>query len=361
MSELRQTIRFATAPDGVRLAFAASGRGDPLVRAPHWMTHLEWEPLTPVWGPWLHALSERHRLLRYDARGSGLSDRDPASITFDDQLRDLESVVDAAGLDTFSLLGMSWGGALAIRYAARHPQRVSRLVLFDAFARGPLARGPSSVPTALFEATCTLVETGWGLDNPAFRQFFTTQFWPRATLEHWQAFNELQRRSCSPQLAVQLMKAAAGVDVEDELLQVRCPTLVLHCRGDLRAPFDEGRLIASRIPDARFEPLSSDNHIPLQGEQAYDVARALIDSFIGRTASAGSFDGLSSREHELVELMARGLDNRQIAAHLDLAEKTVRNRVSRLFATLGVENRAQAIVQARDAGFGTSAGQGSRA
>jgi pimeloyl-ACP methyl ester carboxylesterase/DNA-binding CsgD family transcriptional regulator len=360
MSTWQQAIRFATATDGVRIAYAVSGRGDALVRAPHWMTHLEWEAQTPVFGPWLRVLSERHRLLRYDSRGSGLSDRDPPSISFGDQLSDLEAVVEAAGLEHFSLLGMSWGGAVAIRYAARHPERVSRLVLFDAFARGPLARGATAVPRPAFEAMCTLVETGWGQDNPAFRQMFTTQFWPRATLEHWQAFNELQRRSCTPAAAVRLIRAAADIDVTADLAQIRCPTLVLHCRGDLRAPFDEGRLIAASIPDARFEPLASDNHMPLEGEPAYDAAQALIRDFIGRTASTGTIDGLSLHEREVVELLARGLDNSQIAAHLDVAEKTVRNRVSAVFAKLGVENRAQAIVQARNAGFGLDAGRPSR-
>jgi pimeloyl-ACP methyl ester carboxylesterase/DNA-binding CsgD family transcriptional regulator len=356
----QQAIQFATAPDGVRIAYAFSGRGDALVRAPHWMTHLEWEAQTPVFGPWLRTLSERHRLLRYDSRGSGLSDRDPPSISFDDQVSDLETVVDAAGLERFSLLGMSWGGAVAIRFAARHPERISRLVLFDAFARGPLARGATAVPRPTFDAMCTLVAGGWGQDNPAFRQMFTTQFWPRATLEHWQAFNDLQRRSCSPDVAVRLIRAASDIDVTGDLAHIRCPTLVLHCRGDLRAPFDEGRLIAASIPGARFEPLASDNHMPLEGEPAYDAARSLIAGFIGRTASSGAIDGLSAHEREVVELLARGLDNSQIAAHLGVAEKTVRNRVSALFAKLVVENRAQAIVLARNAGFGLDEGRPSR-
>ena len=361
MSDWQQTIRFATAADRVRIAFAQSGHGDPLVRAAHWMTHLEWEPQTPVWGPWLRALSRRNRLLRYDTRGTGLSDRDPPSMSLDAQLSDLESVVDAAGLQQFALLGMSWGGAIAIRYAARHPERVSRLLLFDAFARGPLARGSGSVPQAAFEAMCTLVETGWGQDNPAFRQMFTTQFWPRATLEHWQAFNELQRRSCTPEFAVRLIRMTAAVDVSADLAQVRCPTLVLHCRGDQRAPFEEGRLVAAGIPGARFEPLSSDNHVPLYGEPAFETALSLVDGFLARAASAGTFDTLSAREREVVELLARGLDNAQIAAHLELAEKTVRNRISALFAKLGAENRGQAIVRARSAGFGIDAGQPPRA
>ena len=360
MSDWHQTIRFASSADGVRIAYAQSGQGDPLVWGPHWMSHLEWEPQTPVWGPWLRALSRRNRLLRYDTRGTGLSDRDPPSMSFEDQLSDLEAVVDAAGLERFALLGMSWGGAIAIRYATRHPEQVSRLLLFDGFARGPLARGTASVPRAAFEAMCTLVEAGWGQDNPAFRQMFTTQFWPRATLEHWQAFNELQRRSCASDLAARLIRLTATIDVTADLPQVRCPTLVLHCRGDQRAPFDEGRLVAAGIPDARFEPLPSDNHLPLQGEPAYDTALALIDGFLGRPAGAGTFDTLSLREREIVELLARGLDNAQIAAHLNLAEKTVRNRVSALFAKLGVENRGQAIVRARNAGFGIDAGQKSR-
>jgi pimeloyl-ACP methyl ester carboxylesterase len=352
MAAFQQEIRFATSADGVRIAYAQSGRGEPLVRAAHWMTHLECDWQTPVWGPWLQALGRHHRLLRYDSRGSGLSDRDVVSLSLDDLVLDLEAVVDAAGLERFVLLGLSHGGAVAIRYAARHPERVSRLVLFAGFARGPLARGAASQPPEVIDALCRLVENGWGQANAAFRQMFTTQFWPRATAAQWDSFNEQQRLSCTPAHAARMVRAFAAFDASTDLARIACPTLVLHSRGDARVPFDEGRIIAAGIAGARLEPLASDNHLPLEGEPAFADALSRIDAFLRDAAVVPGFAGLSAREHEVVELLARGLDNAQIAAHLTLAEKTVRNLVSAVFDKLGAENRPQAIVRAREAGFG---------
>src|SRR5215208_1049769 len=180
MTAFRQQIRFATTADGVKIAFAESGRGLPLVRAGHWMTHLEWDWQTPVWGPWLESLSARHHLYRYDSRGCGLSDRDIGAVTLDDLVADLEAVVDAAALDRFALFGASQGGAISITYAARHPERVSHLVLLDSLARGRLVRNPSPAQREMLDAMSRLVLVGWGQDNAAFRQMFTTQFFPNA-------------------------------------------------------------------------------------------------------------------------------------------------------------------------------------
>ena len=351
----RQQIRFATTSDGVKVAFAESGKGDPLVRAGHWMTHLEWDWQTPVWGPWLEALSARHHLYRYDSRGCGLSDRDIASITLDDLVADLEAVVDAAGLDRFALLGASQGGAVSIAYAARHPERVSRMVLLDALARGRLVRSPGAAQREMVMAMAQLVRAGWGQDNAAFRQMFTTQFFPNASREQADAFNDLQRLSCTPEHAERIMLAFAALDASGSLAAVQCPTLVLHCLGDARVPFEEGRFVASGIRNARFQPLDSMNHIPLAGEPAFEEVLALIGDFLpsaGGSQPGNAFAGLTERERAVVELIARGLDNAQIGAHLGLAEKTVRNKVSAVFEKLGAENRAQAIVRAREAGFG---------
>ena len=351
----RQQIRFATTPDGVKVAFAESGKGDPLVRAGHWMTHLEWDWQTPVWGPWLEALSAHHHLYRYDSRGCGLSDRDIGSITLEDLVADLEAVVDAAGLDRFALLGASQGGAVAIAYAARHPGRVSRMVLLDALARGRLVRNPGAAQREMVMAMAQLVRAGWGQDNAAFRQMFTTQFFPNATREQADAFNDLQRLSCTPEHAERIMLAFAALDASASLAAVQCPTLVLHCLGDARVPFEEGRFVASGIRNARFQPLDSMNHLPLAGEPAFEEVLALIHDFLPATGGSqpgNAFAGLTERDRAVVELIARGLDNAQIGAHLGLAEKTVRNKVSAVFEKLGAENRAQAIVRAREAGFG---------
>lgn len=355
MAAQNQQIRFATSADGTKIAFAATGEGAPLVRAGHWMTHLDWDWRTPIWGPWIQAWSAGHQLFRYDSRGSGLSDREVDSVTLEDHIDDLEAVVDSAGLDRFALVGASQGGAIAIGYAARHPHRVRAMVLLDAFARGALVRDPGQ--REVVEAMARLVGEGWGQDNPAFRQMFTTQFFPDATRAQADAFNEQQRLSCSPAHAQRWVRAMARLDASALLARVSCPTLVLHCRGDARVPFEEGRLLASSIAQARFEPLESANHLPLQGEPAFERAAALIREFLqGAGPPHEHMGGLSARERQVVELMARGLDNAQIGAHLGLAEKTVRNNVSAVFPKLGAENRAQAIVRAREAGFGRGRG-----
>jgi pimeloyl-ACP methyl ester carboxylesterase/DNA-binding CsgD family transcriptional regulator len=355
MTAFRQQIRFATTADGVKVAFAESGTGLPLVRAGHWMTHLEWDWRTPVWGPLIQSLSAHHHLYRYDARGCGLSDSEIGAIGLEELVSDLAAVVDAAGLERFALLGASQGGAASIVYAARHPQRVTHLVLLDAFSRGSLVRQPTAAQHEMIDAMARLVRAGWGQDNAAFRQMFTTQFFPGATREQAEGFNDLQRVSCTPEHAEHLVRANAAIDASSWLAGIQCPTLVLHCRGDARVPFEEGRFMASGIANARLEPLDSRNHLPLLGEPAFEEAMSLIHGFLPASTggrAADGFAGLTQRERGVVELLARGLDNAQIGAHLGLAEKTVRNNISAVFDKLGAENRAQAIVRAREAGFG---------
>ena len=352
MPRFHQDIRFATSADGARIAYAICGRGEPLVRAANWMSHLDWDWQTPVWGPWFERLARRHRFVRHDPRGCGLSDREVGSLTIDDLVGDLEAVVDAAGLERFALMGTSQGGAVALRYTTLHPERVSRLVLLGAFARGKLLQGPWAETLEVVEAEAQLIEAGWGRDNPAFRQLFTTQFWPHATPAQWESINELQRLSCAPAHAARLVRALARIDVSADLPRIACPVLVLHCRGDARIPFDEGRFLAAGIAGARLEPLDSGNHVPLEGEPAFGAALQAIEAFLGDTAGTEAFGDLTARERDIVEGLACGLDNAQIAARLGLAEKTVRNLVSAAFEKLGVENRSQAIVRARDAGFG---------
>jgi pimeloyl-ACP methyl ester carboxylesterase/DNA-binding CsgD family transcriptional regulator len=355
MSVAHQQVQFARAADGVRIAYARSGSGYPLVRAAHWLGHLGFDWQTPIWRPWMDALAQHHALLRYDCRGCGLSDHDVGAITLDGLVADLEAAVDAAGLDRFALLGMSQGGTVSIVYAARHPERVSHLVLCGAFARGRLMRDPSPQQVEAMEAMLKLVELGWGQQNPAFLQMFTSQFFPGASLVQMHAFNELQRHAASPQAAAAIMRAFSTLDASAFLAQVRCPTLVFHGRGDTRVPLAEGRFIAAGIPGARFEALETDNHVPLAGEPAFDTVLAAIDAFVPRQdprAGDGRLQALTTRELQVLQLVARGLDNAQVAAHLGLAEKTVRNNVSSIFAKLQVEHRGQAIVLARNAGLG---------
>jgi DNA-binding winged helix-turn-helix (wHTH) protein/alpha-beta hydrolase superfamily lysophospholipase len=270
-----QDVRFCTASDGVRIAYALAGRGPPLVKAANWLNHLEYDWQSPVWSPLLHALASELRLIRYDERGNGLSDWNVDDISFDAFVRDLESVVDAAGLERFSLLGISQGCAVSVAYAVRHPERVSRLILYGGFARGRRRRDPEQAETLL-----ALIRQGWGGENPAFRQFFTSLFVPGGTAEQMQWFNDLQRITTSPENAVRIMQATGEVDVTDLLPQVRVPTLVIHGRNDAAVTFDEGRILAAGIPGARFVALESRNHLVLKGEPAWDRFLEEVTTFV---------------------------------------------------------------------------------
>ena len=347
---MRQQIRFCRSFDGARIAYAVTGEGPALVKAPHWLTHLEYEAESPVWRPWIEEFSRTYTLVRMDARGCGLSERD-AELSLDHYVNDLEAVIDAARLERIALFGHSQGGAIAVEYAARHAQRVGHLAVLGGYARGSLKRGLEAEAVAELEARLKLVEVGWGREDPAYRAMFSMQFAPGASLEQLNSLSELQRRSCSPENATRIMRSFMVIDVSQAAQRVRCPTLVLHARGDRRVALSLGVELASLIPGARLVPLESDNHILLSQEPAYgrffDELRAFLP---GRARSP--LQGLTSREGEIVALLARGLDNTQIAAQLDMSEKTVRNHITRIFDKLGVQTRAQAIVLAREAGLG---------
>lgn len=364
--KLSQAIRFCTTDDGVRLAYATTGQGPPLVRAAHFLTHVEFDLHSPVWRPWLETLSDHRTLLRYDGRGCGLSDAPTTPLSLDRWVADLEAVVDAAGLERFPLLGCSQGGAVSVAYAARHPERVSALVLLGSYARGLMHRQPTPAQVREAKLLLEMIEVGWGSENPAFRQAFTSLYLPGGRPDQVQWFNELERLSTTPAHAARTLAAFGQIDVSEQATQLRCPTLVLHARGDARVPFDEGRRMAGLIPGARFVPLESANHVLLGHEPAFAQCFDEIHAFLAEHDPASSpakggddaFPALTPRERELLELLARGLDNAQIAAHLAVSEKTVRNKVSAVFDKLGVGSRAQAIVRAREAGFGRAAGQG---
>ena len=350
---MKQEIRFCKTKDGVRVAYATTGAGPPFVKVSNWLSHVEFDWDSPVWRHWLTALSREHKLVRYDERGCGLSDWD-VPLAFEAWVSDLETVVDALGLESFPLLGISQGASIAIAYAVRHPERVSRLIIHGGYARGGLKREATREQRKEAEMMVELAEMGWGKENPAFRQFFTTQFIPEGTAEQHRWFNELERVSTSPQNAAQFFRIFNAIDVSDLAPRVCCPTLVLHPDRDARVPFDEGRLVAGLIPGARFVPLASRNHILLESEPAWARWLDEVRAFLPRHGQADVFGTLTARERDLVELIARGLDNAQIAARLSLSEKTVRNHITSIFAKLEVENRSQAIVLARDAGFGTT-------
>ncbi len=356
---MNQQIRFCTSSDGVRIAYAITGSGPLLVRAPQWISHLEHDWDNVVWQRSLAELSSGHALLRMDERACGLSDWNVPEISFEAWVRDLEAVVDAAGFDRFALLGQSQGGAIAIEYAARHPERVSHLVLHGAYARGRLKRELTPAQVEDAEVQLKLIELGWGQDEPAYRQVFASQFMPGGTLKHLRAWCELQRAAASPSNAVRIIRAFYTIDARESARQVRCPTLVLHSRGDQRVPFEEGRLLAALIPGARLVPLESPNHILLEEEPAWTQFFAELRAFLPRGQGAvsaaqpsSSLAQLTEREAQILECIAQGMGNAEIAARLDLSAKTVRNHITHIFDKLAVEHRGQAIVLAREAGFG---------
>lgn len=274
-----QDIRFCMTGDGVRIAFAISGQGAPLVKTANWLNHLEYDWHSPVWRHMLHGLSSEHQLIRYDERGNGLSDWDAADLSLEAMVHDLETVVDAAGLDRFPLLGISQGCAVAALYAIRHPERVSRLVLHGGYARGWRTRNdPAEI--ARREAMMTLVLQGWGQDNPAFRQVFTSYYIPDGTPEQMKWWNDLQRICTSPANAVRLMRELGNIDVRHLMPRVVTPTLVMHSRNDAAVPFAAGRELAALIPGARFVPLESRNHLILEQEAAWPRFLSEIRGFL---------------------------------------------------------------------------------
>jgi class 3 adenylate cyclase/pimeloyl-ACP methyl ester carboxylesterase len=264
-----QEIQFCQARDGVQLAYARMGQGLPLVKTGHWMTHIESDFESMIWRPYYREMSRDNTFIRYDARGNGLSDRDVPDVCFEDFVSDLETVVDAAGLDRFALHGLSQGCAVSIAYAVRHPERVSHLVLLGGYPVGWKKRARTAAEKEAGEAMLTLVRLGWGQENPAFRQMFTSQFIPGATKEQADWFNEFQRISSSPADAARNLIANGDADVTSLLPQVRVPTLVMHARHDARVPFESGRRLSAGIPGARFVPLESQNHVLLESEPAF--------------------------------------------------------------------------------------------
>lgn len=276
-----QHIRMCTTADGTSLAYAVSGDGPPLVKAANWMTHLDYDWRSLVWQHWNDRLSRHRSLIRYDERGCGLSDWQVDRFTFEAWVDDLAAVVDTIGLDRFPLLGISQGGAVAIAYAVRHPERVSKLILFGAYGQGRGIRATTPEEQREADLHLELARIGWGTGEPTFRQVFTSQFMPEGTQAQWEAFNELQRRTTSAENAVRFMSIFAEIDVLELARQVRCPTLVMHSRNELRVPFSAARQLAALIPDSELLPLESRNHILLEPEPAWQQFLLELDRFLG--------------------------------------------------------------------------------
>ena len=354
MSQPVQQIRFCTSGDGVRIAYATCGVGAPLVWIGHWVRHLDFDWKSPIWRPWLSLLSKRHSVIRYDWRGCGLSDREDVGFSLKKHIEDLEAVVEAARLKNFVLVAEAGGGLVAMAYAARHPERVSRLVLYGTQTRGALVRKDVK---RLEEGRAFLdvMKVGWRSDTPAYGKFFTTLHMPDADAEQLRSYGDLLRLTTSPENAAALVQAFFEADALDLVPRVRCPALVFHAREDAIIPFEEGRLVASLIPGARFVPLQSRNHILQENEPAWQQMVSEMEAFlpVASIASRGlPLADLTPRERDVIELIAQGLDNYRIAEQLGISEKTVRNHASMVFDKIGSNSRAQAVALARDAGLG---------
>jgi pimeloyl-ACP methyl ester carboxylesterase len=332
-------IRFCTAPDGTRLAYAVHGRGPPLVRVGTWLTHLELDWQSPVWRHWLDRLGEHHAVLRYDERGCGLSGPEGGEPSVETWVADLGAVVDAAGFERFALLGISQGAAVGAAYAARYPDRVSELVLYGGYARGRRVRGQGEQEDALVAA----IRAGWASDDPAFRRVFSMLFLPHGTPTQMAWYDELLRSTTSADTAVRLFRARGGIDVTDVAGGVGARTLVVHARGDRVVPVEEGRLLAALIPDARLVVLDSANHILLADEPAWEQFLSELETFLGAPGSPAqsvALGDLSPRELEVLELVAAGLTNGEIATRLVLSERTVEHHLSNIYAKLRLSGKA---------------------
>jgi pimeloyl-ACP methyl ester carboxylesterase len=282
---LAQEIHYCDTPDGVRLAYAVCGDGPPLVKAANWLTHLDHEWSSIIWRHWIQWLAGAHRLIRYDERGCGLSDWDVTEFGLEAWVEDLELVVDSAGIDRFPLLGVSQGGAVAIAYAERHPDRVSELVLIGAYCRGRLARARSEEERQEAALDLALGRVSWRRDDAAFRQVFASQFLPDAPRETRDAFNELQRATTSVENVVRFLDAFAHIDVSAVAPRVRCPTLIVHSRGDIRVPESQALELAKLIPGSRLVYLDSGNHIITEHEPAWPVLVNEVNRFLSESRS----------------------------------------------------------------------------
>jgi pimeloyl-ACP methyl ester carboxylesterase len=274
-----QTVRYCFANDGVRIAYAVTGTGPVLVKTANWLNHLELDWGSPLWGRMVSGLSEKFRLVRYDERGNGLSDWDVEDMSFEALVADLEATVDALGLDRFPLFGLSQGVAVSIEYAARHPHRVSHLILLGGYSCGWRHRADGD-EAAEREAVITLVKHGWGKDTPVYRQIFSESFTPSATPDELSWFNDFQRQTVSPANAVAFLELFSRLDVRHRLAELNVPTLIFHARGDQRVGMEQAIELAASIKGAALVTLDTDNHILRANEPAMEVVLDRIQAFL---------------------------------------------------------------------------------
>jgi DNA-binding winged helix-turn-helix (wHTH) protein/predicted esterase len=266
-----QAVTFCRTTDRVNLAVATAGEGPTLIRTVHWVTNIDVDWNSPITGPLLRRLASKRRLVRYDGRGTGLSDRNVPYVSDATFMLDLEAVVRALELDRFSLLGISGGAATAIQYAVQHPDRVSKLVLFGGY---PLGRSKRGAPEEA-EALVTM------MNRPEYWRAFLSLFMPSGSAEEVNRLLADHQASVSPDVSKKIRLRVDEIDIVDLLPRVRVPTIIFHSRHDNVVPFEQGRLLAASIPNAKFIALESENHALLAREPAWTEFVTEMEKFLG--------------------------------------------------------------------------------
>jgi len=334
-------VRYTTSKDGTSIAWSMSGSGPLLVKAANWLTHLGYDYESPIWSHWIELLENHFTLVRYDERGCGLSDKRAKNMTMEHWVEDLEAVIDASGIDEpFYLLGISQGAASSIAYSIKHPSKLAGMILVGGYARGSNHRGADAA--ALYKTVVDVFRLGWEHNNPAFHDLFTSRFLPEATAEQRSWFTDLCKKSVLPETGAELLSARAEVNVEYLLASVAVPTQIIHSKGDQVIPFEEGQLLAQKIPGATLSVLEGNNHIVQRDEPAWVQLKSDLLDFAS-TSPSTQLDELTSREMDVLKCICQALSSKEIARELQMNEKTVRNHTSRIYSKLGVQNRLHAI------------------
>lgn len=349
----KQDIRFCTTSDGVRLATATTGEGPPLIRVGTWLSHLECDAREPNTWETVQEFSRNHTYVRYDVRGCGLSDRHIPPLQFENLVTDLAAVVEAHSQKPVPLYAMSCGAPVAIAYAARHPERVSRLILLNGYGRAYFsAKHPQ--PALVEEANMLLssARISWNNEKSVFRQVFVSQLLGNAGTELRRQIDERMRLSMTPEMAEQYLRRNYEMDVKAECARLKCPVLVLHARGDQMVAFEQGRKLAAWIAGARFVPLESDSHVLLGGEAAALIFFEEARNFLGVSLKVNASKArLSQRQSEILVWVAQGQTDKQIARELGLSPRTVEMHVAGAMKALSCATRAQAVHRATHEGL----------